>query len=95
MIGGFESWQELEIFLFTTVTKLAQGPTRPPIQWVPGVLPLGVKWPGHEADHLPPSNAKVKNVWSFTSTSPICLHGMVLSQEKHRDNFAFTFMFTE
>jgi hypothetical protein len=51
----------------------------------------GVKWPGHEADHSPPSSAKVKNVWSYTSTSPIRLHGVVLSWRKHRDNFTLTF----
>jgi len=25
-------------------------------------------WPGHEADHPPPSSTKVKNMWSYTST---------------------------
>jgi len=34
---------------------------------------------GHEADHSPPSSAKVKNAWSYTSTPLICLHSMVLS----------------
>jgi hypothetical protein len=34
---------------------------------------------GSEADHSPPSRAKVKNVWSYTSTPPICLRGVVLS----------------
>jgi hypothetical protein len=38
------------------------GPTQPSIQWVPGALSLGVKRPGREADHSPPSSAKVKNV---------------------------------
>jgi hypothetical protein len=28
---------------------------------------------GHEIDHLPPSSAKVKNEWSYTSMLPICL----------------------
>jgi len=32
-------------------------------------LSLGVKWPRHEADHSPPSSAKVKNVSSYTSTT--------------------------
>jgi hypothetical protein len=27
---------------------------------VRGALSLGVKWPGREADHSPPSNAEVK-----------------------------------
>jgi hypothetical protein len=35
-------------------------PTQPPIQWVPGALSLGVKRPGGEADHSPPSNVGVK-----------------------------------
>jgi hypothetical protein len=34
---------------------------------------------GHEADHSPPSSAKVKNAWSYTSAPPIRLHGAVLS----------------
>jgi len=38
-------------------------------------------FPGCEADHSPPSSAKVKNTWSFTST-PICLHGMVLNKHE-------------
>jgi hypothetical protein len=39
----------------------------------------GVKRPGREADHSSPSSAEVKNAWSYTSTAPICLHGVVLS----------------
>jgi hypothetical protein len=38
----------------------ALGPTQTPIQWVPGALSLGVKRPGREADHSPPSSAEVK-----------------------------------
>jgi hypothetical protein len=49
-----------------------------PIKWVPGALSLGLKWPGREADHSPPSNAEIKNAWSYTST-PQCLHGVVLN----------------
>jgi hypothetical protein len=56
------------IFLFTTASRTAVGPTQPPIQWVTGVLSLGIKWPGREADHSLPSNAELKNVWSYTST---------------------------
>jgi len=37
------------------------GPTQPLSQWVPGALALGVKRPGPEADHSPPSSAKVKD----------------------------------
>jgi hypothetical protein len=44
-----------------------------------GALSLGVKAPAHEADHLLPSSAEVKNAWSYTSTPLIRLHGVVLS----------------
>jgi hypothetical protein len=47
-------------FLFTTVSRTALGPTQPPIQWIPGALSLGVKRPGREADHSPPSSTEVK-----------------------------------
>jgi hypothetical protein len=65
--------------LFTTVSRMALEPTQLPIQWVPGALSLGVKQLGHEADHSPTYSAEIKNAWSYTSTPPICLHGMVLS----------------
>jgi hypothetical protein len=42
-----------------------------------GSLP-GEKRPEREADHSPPSSAEVKNAWSYTSTPPIHLHGVVL-----------------
>jgi hypothetical protein len=48
------------VFHFTTASRTALGPTQPPVQWVPGALSLGVKQPGREADHSPPSSAEVK-----------------------------------
>jgi len=59
---GFDSLQGYLIFLFAITSRLALGPTHPLIHWVPGALTLGVKQPGHEADHSPPSSTKVKNV---------------------------------
>jgi hypothetical protein len=59
-VQGFDSRRELGISLFTTASKTALGPTQPPIQWVPGALSLGVKRPGREVDHSPPSSAEVK-----------------------------------
>jgi hypothetical protein len=38
------------IFLFATMSILALGPTKFPVHWVLGLLSLGVKWSGHEAD---------------------------------------------
>jgi hypothetical protein len=76
---GFDSRRGLGIFLFTTASRMALGPTQPPIQWVPGALSLGVKQPEREVDHSPPCSAEVKNAWSYTSIPPVRLHGVVLS----------------
>jgi hypothetical protein len=53
-------------FLFSTSSRPVLGPTQPPIPRVPGALSPGVKRPGCEADHSPPTNA-------------IRLHGVVLN----------------
>jgi hypothetical protein len=76
---GFDSRQGLGIFLFTTLSRPAPGPTQPPIQWVSGALSLGVKQPRREVYHSPPSSAEVKNAWNYTSTPPVHLHVVVLS----------------
>jgi len=44
---------------------------------------MGVKWLRHETNHSPPSSVKVKNEWNYTTTPPICLHGV------QRHNFSF------
>jgi hypothetical protein len=63
---GFESQQSLGIFLFAVSIPVLR-PTQPRTQWVSGTIFLGVKRPGREADHSPPSSAEVKNTWSYTS----------------------------
>ena len=45
--------------------------TAVPIQWVVGAILLGLKQMGCEYDHSTPSNAEVKNEWSYT-TIPLC-----------------------
>jgi hypothetical protein len=76
---GFYSRRGLGIFLLTTASRTALGPTQLPIQWVTGALSLGVKRLGHEADHSLLSTGKMKNEWSYTSPPPIRLHGVVLN----------------
>jgi hypothetical protein len=49
--------RKLGIFLFTTASRTALASTQPPIQWVRGALSLGVRRPGREARHSPPSSA--------------------------------------
>jgi len=44
-----------------------------------------VKRRGREADHLSPSNADVKNVWSFTY--PIHFHGVVRKQAEYTSSW--------
>jgi hypothetical protein len=58
------------IFLFTTASRTALGPTQPPVQWVPGALSLEVTRPGREADHSPPSSAEVKECVDLYFHSP-------------------------
>jgi hypothetical protein len=92
MIGvlGFDSRRGLGIFLFTTASRMALGPTQPPIQWEPGALSLGVKRPGREADHSPPSSTEVKERVELYLHSP-GTHSWRGAQLKHRDNFTFAF----
>jgi hypothetical protein len=47
----------------------------------------GVKRPGREADHSPPSSAEVRNAWSYTSSPQYVFMAWCLV--KHRDNFIF------
>lgn len=53
-----------ELCLFFTAFCLAQGPTHIPVIWVFGA----VNQLGCEADHSSPSNAEVKNMWSYAFT---------------------------
>jgi hypothetical protein len=77
------------IFLFTTGSRTALGPNQPHLQWVPGALYLGVKRPGREADHSPPSSTEVKE------RVELYLHPQYASMAwclvKHRNKFTFTF----
>jgi hypothetical protein len=75
--------------LFVTTSKSVLRPTHhtpPPIQRVPEMFPLAQSARSPWTCPLTSSSADVKNVWSYTSTPPIRLHGMLLI--KHRDNFA-------
>jgi hypothetical protein len=65
-------------------------PERPPIQWVPGALFLGVKRPRRETDHSSPSSVEVKEwveLYLHSSNTP----SWSGAQFKHRDNFTFNF----
>jgi hypothetical protein len=38
------------------------------VQWVLGALSPGLRRPGREVDHSPPTSAEVKKMWIYTST---------------------------
>jgi hypothetical protein len=82
---GFESWQGLGIFLFSTVSRLAMGPIQPPIQWVPETLSLGVKRSGCKVTthlHLMPRSRNCGTIPPLPHTPS--WRG---AQLKHRDKF--------
>jgi hypothetical protein len=62
---GLNRGEGEEIFSFL---QSALCPTQTSVQWVLAAVSLGTKQPGHEADKLSPSGAKVKKERSYTST---------------------------
>jgi hypothetical protein len=61
--------------ILSTSSRPALGPTQSPIQWVPGALSPGVKRPGREADHSPPTSVGVKKNDDLYIHSHIRLQG--------------------
>jgi hypothetical protein len=68
-------------------SRIFTSPNRPHRLWGPpnllskgygGALSPGVRRPGREVDHSPPTSAEIKKMWIYTST-PIHLHGIVLN----------------
>jgi hypothetical protein len=55
-----------DIFLYSTASLTFLGPTQPPIQWVLGALPSGVKRPVYKVDHRPLFSAKLKKGGALT-----------------------------
>jgi hypothetical protein len=56
--------------IFSKSSRPALRSTQPHIQWVPGALSAGLKRPGREADHSPPTSAEVMKMWIYTSAPP-------------------------
>jgi hypothetical protein len=55
-------------FFFSQASISVLKPTHCPVKWVSGAILPWVKRPGLKAKA--PTNAKVKNTWSYTSTTP-------------------------
>jgi hypothetical protein len=69
---GFESWRSKR---FPLLQNQVWGQRTLLFSGYQGCF-LGVKWLGLEVDHSPPSNADIKNEWSYTCTHPVFFHGV-------------------
>jgi hypothetical protein len=61
--SGFDSRQRHKIFLFSTMSRLALGPTQPPIQWAPRDISEGLRGSGVKVAihlHLVPRSRMVQ-----------------------------------
>jgi hypothetical protein len=54
---------------------------------VRGVLSAAIKWWVHEDVHSPPTCAKAKKMWIYTSTAPYVFMACCLTN-KHRDKYS-------
>jgi hypothetical protein len=80
MDSRFDSRHEQEILILPTASRPVLHP-HSSIQWALWVLSPVVKRPRLEADHLPPSNAKVKNGGA--------IHPLSYTFSWHTDKFTF------
>ena len=81
----FDPQQVWEICLYCKTFETSSiALTQAPIQWIQTALSSVVSWTGHEANLSPPPYTKVKNIWSYTSTPTVHLHG------SHRNSFTIT-----
>ena len=81
-VWSSNSGRDKKLFLLHNVQN-GPRPTRPPLSGNQRSFP-GIQRPGREVNHSPSPSAEVKNEWSYTSTTPICFHGV------NTKNVAFT-----
>jgi hypothetical protein len=86
----FDSRRGLGIFLFTTASRTALGPTQASYPVGIRYFSLGVKRPWSKADHSPPPTAEVE--WSYTSTPQYTFMVWCSVKKKHRNTFTFTIL---
>jgi hypothetical protein len=74
----FNTWQGQDICLFSTASRSALRPTRPPIRWVPGVVSQGLTQLRRETERSPPYIAEVNNDGAIPPF-PVSLHGVMFN----------------
>jgi hypothetical protein len=73
----FESRQEKHVFLFSTPSRPAMGPTQLLIHKYRMDRPPEVKWLKREADHSPVTSFQGDEYLKLYIHSPICIHVMI------------------
>jgi hypothetical protein len=91
------------IILISIMTRPPLGTTRFPIRWILGAFSQRVKRTKRKSDHSPLSSGKVRNSWSYASTSHMFFMDMVLqlltetnahtSERKHSSWAPFCYIF--
>ena len=82
-------WRRKRYFCTPKACTPSPGPTRPPIQWVPGFICIEIKRPGRESDKSVPSSAEFKNERSSKPPPSMFLNYM------YKENFIFLPLFCE
>jgi hypothetical protein len=85
---GVRFRQALGIFIFTTASRPALGPTQPPILWVPDALSLGIKLTTHL--HLV---QRSRNAWSYTTLPQYVFIAWCLVKFRHNTTFTYLMCF--
>jgi hypothetical protein len=62
--------------IFSEMTNWSLKHTQPPVQRLMTAVSSGLKRPGRESNHLPPSTSKLTNAWSYTYTTILLHYGV-------------------
>ena len=79
--------------LFFKSCGSALWPTQTAFQWLTRTLPEGVKRPGREGDHSPPTSVEIENKWSYKSTPPPSIMACIGMGDPNRKNPKFWSIF--
>jgi hypothetical protein len=90
---GHNGRNKVTLFLVSVETWHVWSTWRISAKWVPGSLSPGVKRPGREVDHSPPTSAEVKKVWIYTSAAPYAFMAWCLISRAQEQLYLYTVEF--